>query len=710
MARSDRELSLRDTIIWGKQHDAFDSELGQSLLRVWEIGAADEHIAQMIREQVRPLQTRDAFGELEPFRLPRSERGEVYLGTDVRGGAVKIPLQSLTAGLLVAGNTGAGKSTLLSLLVVSIVTAGARVWLSDMYKTQLRHLRPLFRRVGHELVVLRPLDWKVNPLQVDALDPNSHLSMAVDVLDRTLGLPPRARSMLRSTIHKLYVKFGIFDGRTDAYPCLFDAFEDIRVATGANQPAREALLDRLSVLLRSLTPKCAAWRIAWTPQALSERSINFEMRGASEQVKQLLLGTQLLSLLHGEVQRGVVNGPLRLFVAFEDAQRFFDSQQGGDGSLTPMDELAGVIRGCGIGLGVNIQTAQGLSRKLVPNLATRIIGRLGTHQDYASLGSDMGLNAEQIERAKHQLRPGIFLAQLSDGGWRHPFVLRVPEAHVSPSVSDKEAERSVQTLNDLPAVAAPEYASWPARAPDVTAWRENQQRANVGIERQCLATNSAARPAEAASRPVSKELLDYLEEVAKAPFVNTTARDSALGLSASAGNRIRRELVDRGLVTKVAINPGGRGKRFQLLELTRQGAQLLESLGVRVRVGDGRGGLEHRFWVHTISEWLTSEGAVCSIEDGSRGARVDLTVETTDAGIVAVEVEVSQGHELANIEKDIHAGFGDVVSLVKAPGRVKTVRAAVESSKTCASSSGRVEVAGLVVHREILSTYFDSNA
>ena len=701
---------LLKAIAWGKQHGAFSSPLGQSLIRAWSVGAADESIEGMIYDMIRPLKNREAFGNLDPFRNPRLKKGKILLGTDSKGTEIRIPLQWLNAGLLIASNTGGGKSTLLIWLILQIAAAKSHVWATDLYKRQLRHLRPLLQRLGSNLIVLRPGDWKFNPLQPNSSNPLSQLALASDLLVRTLNLPSRAGSILRNTVHDLYRRYGIFEGRTDAYPCLFDVIELVRSARGLNAAARESILDRLGALLNALTPKCAAWRLGWNSSDLADFTIDFEMRGASEHVKQILLESALYSLLQNEVERGVVNAPLRLFVAFEDSQRFFDAQQTVDGGLTPMDELAGVVRGAGIGLGVNVQTVQGLSRKLVPNLATKIVGRLGSHEDYTRLGADMGMNQEQLVWAKHRLRPGLFIAQVAEGNWRYPFILSVPPAQIPTTVSDAEAARSVEALDRLPTVAAPEYANWPGRPPDLSDSSSSQTTSKHNSESR---EENAKNPQES-SRPIaqlSKQLLDYLETIASDPFLSTTKRDKGLGLGGWKADRIRRQLSDKGLVETVAINPGGRGRRFQLLELTQDGRSLLKSLGVKTRTGNGRGGLEHQFWCHTIAEFLTSRGASCVIEDDSRGARVDIAVDSPQAGTIAIEVEISAGHEIENIRKDLSAGFADVVCLVKQPGRVATVRVMLaDQLDYVASTDVHIEVGRLTEYVEILSPLVESEA
>ena len=704
--RVKRHSPLLTEVAYGVRHGEFEDPLGQSLLRAWQVGACDAQLEEMIRHRVRALRVRDAFGTLDPFLKPRLTDGDVVLGVDRDGQDVRIPLQWLVAGLLIAANTGAGKSFLLASLAVQIAASGCRVWISDMYKTQVRHWRALFQQVGTDLIVLRASDWRFNLLQPGDIHPRGHLAMAVDLLVRRLDLPPRARAILQQACYGLYQRFSIWEGRSEAYPCLFDLYEWVRSATGLNAAAREAILDRLGAFLTALTPKCGAYRLAWKPTDLARYSIDFEMRGTTEVVKQIFLEPTLYSIMQHEVERGLVNAPISLFVAFEDGQRFFDSQQRSSGEITPMDELAGVIRGSGTGLGVIVQTMQSLSRRLAPNLATKIMGRLGSHEDYVRLGADLAMDPKQLEWARRKLNPGLFVVQVAEGNWREPFVISVPLLRTRTRVSDEDAGRSVVPLECLRTVPAREYADW---QPGHLTWVVSQDTgakdgSESGID---LHAKSNQEPLGEEcidrNRNVSKEQLDYLHSIARSPFLNATQRDKTLGASPWKGNRIRTELCRRGFVRTVAINPGGRGRRFQLLELTDAGRELLDCFGVAAPTGRGRGGLEHQWWCHRIAEWLTGVGAECAVEDDSRGVRVDIAVAVDGVRGVAVEVEVSTGHEIDNIRKDLEAGFRQVVSLVKEPARAQKLKTRLPVEVRDAAPSS-VYVGSLARYAEVLAS------
>ena len=162
---------------------------------------------------------------------------------------------------------------------------------------------------------------------------------------------------------------------------------------------------------------------------------------------------------------------------------------------------------------------------------------------------------------------------------------------------------------------------------------------------------------------LDKLYLDYLELVAIDPFLQIRERNEHMGLSAWKGQRLKTALTNDGFVREVPINPGGRGKWFMLLELTKLGKETLAEFGITPSVGHGRGGIAHQWWVNTIAEWLKEQGFSVDIEDESEGVRVDL-VFSRGGKKIAVEVQTSPGHEVENFEKNFRAGFEYVVMLV----------------------------------------------
>ena len=169
---------------------------------------------------------------------------------------------------------------------------------------------------------------------------------------------------------------------------------------------------------------------------------------------------------------------------------------------------------------------------------------------------------------------------------------------------------------------------------------------------------------EAEPRPKpDKQELDYLESVAIEPFLSVRERNTHLDLSSWKGQEIKKSLLAAELVREVPVNPGGRGQRFKLLEFTPGGRELLVNFGISAPTGYGRGGIAHQWWVKTIAEWLEDQGLSTKIEDESQGARVDLLVSSKRKQF-AIEVEMTEGHSVENIRKDLTAGFDSVITLL----------------------------------------------
>jgi hypothetical protein len=295
--------------------------------------------------------------------------------------------------------------------------------MTDQWKKEQRHLLPVFREAGLELVVLRPRDMMYDPLHPGDSDPRHHLVNVTRVLAHRLGLPERSQTILYEICWLLYDEYGILEGKTDAYPCLFDLWERVKSTPGLNRAAKEAILDRLGAVLVELRP-C---RLGWNPSDLAGFNIVFEMSGVSENLKHVLLEPLLYSVFQAEVERGLVNGPLGLFVALDDAQAF--TQPDLAGQATPLDLGAGLFRSTGVGICVSVQTLRGVSKRLVPNLGgLKVMGPLGCHDDYYWLGADMGLDQEQTDWAKRNLRPGTYIARAES--WPDPFVLQVPHVDI----------------------------------------------------------------------------------------------------------------------------------------------------------------------------------------------------------------------------------------------------------------------------------------
>ena len=550
-----RASELFNDVVWGAQHDAFESELGRSLLQAWRVGACDENIAGMIRSKVQRLRTREAFGELNPFRKPRISQGKGILGRDTENQLIRFVIQWLNAGLLILGNTGSSKSNLVKFLILQIAEFIEGLWCTDLYKKEMRHLRPLLQRIGKDFIIVRSSQARVNILQSDQEDPSGHLADVLDTLRRILGLPSRAMSILRTVCHELYREFGIYSGNV-SWPTLFDVFEKVRAASNLNAAAKDAILDRLGAFLVQLTPNVGAYRLAWKPSDLSKHFIDWEFSTAGEQVKSVILNYYLFSVLRNRVAKGGVNSPFRFWAIFEDGQRFFSSRAEQGREITPAEEIAGLIRGTGTGICITAQTTAGLPHGLLPNLASKIMCRLGSHGDYQALGADLGMNSQQIQWAKLNLRPGTAIVQLSEGPHRLPFVSYTPKLDIPAVVEDQEADASVAGLDDLPTVPAKEFNNWTLFPVNSISTRESE-------------------PEEMLSEIDLRFLQAVIDHVGKP----SSFYSRVVGVSGKRAAQIRKRLVKEGYLREHKVATSQRGRNAIVLEPLEPAFVAVEKFG-----------------------------------------------------------------------------------------------------------------------------------
>ena len=327
------------------------------------------------------------------------------------------------------------------------------MWLVDLRKREFRALRPYLARLGIDLIILQARQFKINPLQVPRdVVPADWVPRVSDMLIQVLDLPPRASKLLQTTLFRLYRKFGILDGAR-RYPTLFDLHEDIKADRDANRPAQMAVLDSLAPVLYSLGPEVLAYRYGWTSGDLSRMHMAIELAGSGEREKNLIINTLVLSEFTSRVARGISNPKMDLWICVDEAQRLCCVPAAGQSN--GVSDLIGLVRGAGVGLDLSVLSTSNLAPQVPSNTAIKVLGRCGSAADYAAAGHNIGLSAEQIQWAQLHLRPGLFIGQLGEGEWRHPFVFTIPAMDLSDAAREGPETDGIGPLKALPTEKQP---------------------------------------------------------------------------------------------------------------------------------------------------------------------------------------------------------------------------------------------------------------
>jgi len=183
------------------------------------------------------------------------------------------------------------------------------------------------------------------------------------------------------------------------------------------------------------------------------------------------------------------------------------------------------------------------------------MGRLGSHEDYQRLGADMGMNSKQLQWARLHLKPGRFVVQVAEGGWRHPFLVDVPLLKTPAVVTDAEAAKSMQVLDRLPVVPAPEFQDWdPDRVLEVCS---TQPIPDAKVQPEASAPDEAE--------------LRFLRAVLNHPALPSSHYAKLAGFGAKRAIAIRKELVLGGFLREHKVATGPRGRNAIVLEVTSRG-------------------------------------------------------------------------------------------------------------------------------------------
>jgi hypothetical protein len=140
-----------------------------------------------------------------------------------------------------------------------------------------------------------------------------------------------------------------------------------------------------------------------------------------------------------------------------------------------------------------------------------------------------------------------------------------------------------------------------------------------------------------------------LENIAFKPFLGLVKRFKHLGLKVSHGYKVIEELTAQNLIKPFTID----GSR--LYEITGHGKK---ALGKKVKQ-QGRGGLEHRYWIEKIKQHYIKEEGFTFLEKDD----IDLVVETVEKKM-AIQVETGKSNIQANLTKlgRYKADFKNVVT------------------------------------------------
>ena len=172
-------------------------------------------------------------------------------------------------------------------------------------------------------------------------------------------------------------------------------------------------------------------------------------------------------------------------------------------------------------------------------------------------------------------------------------------------------------------------------------------------------TQSSTTETPTAKTSITQHEREFLESIIEQPHLSVTARRDFLGLSTWQNNERKKSLVAAGLVEEFSINLGkATGGILKLMDLTPAGYEALGKVPKAPRPLNCSA--EHFWWQRLIATHYRQEGYDVEIEMHRNGVFADVGI-VRDGKKTAVEVELTPKNAVANVQRDLAAGFDEVI-------------------------------------------------
>ena len=571
-------------------------------------------------------------------------KGEYPLGTVMYANRPICPFglrqDDLPQHVAILGRSGAGKTNVGFLLAWNLLRANKPFIVLD-WRGTYGHL--MNRPEGRDMLVF-PLG-ETESLSFNPLDPppnlpdnqrEAYLRDIVSVICTTY-LPGHHLLSTRG-VEYFFLKALDLLGTDGDKPATFNDIYNFMKGYQADSREMDWKVSALNILFKLTTGPIGRLTNSDSPTKLTyilDRPVILELLNlGSETDRALFTQTLLLWLYYSRLAEGK-SPTFKHAIIVEEAHNLFLRRPGADQSVH--DLMLRQMRELGEALILLDQNPSLLTVPALGNTGVTICLNLKHGDDLEAAGKALTLPRENRDYIG-QLPVGHAIVKFQDR-WVKPFLVRFPQFPVSSHVRVSQAERKHSGSDSLKRTAE-ELRSALNEAISALPATDRREKEEVGI-----ATLE----------------LDMLVDIAGYPLSVVTERYKRLGWNAGTGTKIKRSLLEKGLVEqeKVSVPHGS----VTLLKVTQHGKSLLESQGVQVKALPRNASLEHEYYKHLVADEYRSKGYTVEEEvQIGDGKAVDL-VAIKDGKSIAIEVETGKSDVEGNKTKCTEAGFDKVVSV-----------------------------------------------
>ena len=515
-----------------------------------------------------------------------------------------LDMAELTRHMGIFGSTGSGKTSLAKNILRDLSSRNIPFIVFD-WECNYRDLLHEVKNVKVFTVGSKCSPFYFNYLEVPpGLTYQEYIKSVVDVFNRAYVGGAGTDAVLLKALDRAYLE--------NRLPTTQDVRDILSEGMKGNLRGREMLWKQSSMRMFDFlcyggTGSLLDIRENLKPSKLFNDCIIFELGALSSPYDKRFF-VEMFTLwywLHLEHQ-GIEHETLKHVLLFEEFHNILSAGSKDDSILKMFRQ----IRKYGTGLIVLDQTPSLIPNPIFENLYTKISFTLNHAQNVRAIADAMFMKPHEREFLG-LLKTGQAICRIAA---RHtePFLLDIPFIKTTGDASDEDVARHMSRFS-------------------LFSDRKKPSRKDSSTLRTIHKDESLS--------PLAKILL---EDIAKTPFVGMAKRYKTLGLSAAQGTEVQKELVSKRFAEPLTV------ARHKFLVPNDAGKRLLKKWSVPYKLGSGRGGFEHSYYVDRIKNHLVDAGGFAFIEQDD----IDLVAYKLDGDgeqIIAVQVETGK----SNIKKNL---------------------------------------------------------
>lgn len=528
------------------------------------------------------------------------------------------------------GRSGAGKTNTVYCLLLQLLHHNKPFLVFDWK----RNYRDLVQMANEDIKVFTPgrriSPFTFNPLRFPpGTEPTIWAKKIVEMISLAYFGGEGSNDILLRAIHKVYESFGVYDGTVTKWPTLSDLLPELHKMKLKGRAA-----EWMSTVLRTLHSACygemgqVVSQQQQTPlQELLKQNVVLELDGLTHNDKLLIIGSLLLWIHHYRMQEPS-REQFKHALIIEEAHHLLLKTTRERESITEI--VLREIRELGESIVLIDQMPSSLTPTAIANTACTITMNLKQRTD-VSTAANYSLLDDTEKWIFGKLPVGMAVVKLQNRFYE-PFLIRLPHVDLQKGFVTDELVANLMSKNQHTGYSASSSA---------------EVVESEGIE---------GIPEPAIER-LSEDELDFVVSISKDPLKNTVQRYVGLNWSMRKGDKVKNDLVQKGVVIPEEIITS-RG-RLMLYNLTARGKEVTSAQGYDTRKTPAS--LLHAYGVNVAKKHFESLGYRVELEHDLNGY-ADLLIEM-DGKKYFVEFETGKSDAIKNITKCLGVQCDGVVSV-----------------------------------------------